>query len=236
MEKGSRILIIILIIALALVSLFTVYENQNKEEQTMDVQGSYSTKVAPDQAEINFNVVTDGNTALEAEQKNSEISNNLIKALKASGLTDKDIETVNYYSNKKTVWENNQYVEKGFEVVNSMRIKTKNLSQVGSLIDLASKNGVDSIDSLSFTLSEDRKEQIYQDALAKASQNARERADKIAQAIGFKIKGVKSISLTQPITPIYYANAVSKDSMNPTPIEPQQVDLNVEVTVVFKIA
>lgn len=238
MENKSTILTVILAIGLILVSLFLIYQTKTQDVNTINVAGSYSTKADPDQAEINFRVITRGTTALEAQQTNSNIADNLVKALKAAGLTDKDIETVSYNSNVRSVWENNSYVEKGFEVVNSMKITTKNLDQVGSLIDLASKNGVDTIDGLTFTLSETKKEQTYQDALAKAGENARQRAEALGKSVGFKVDGIKSISLESPMIPIYASQMVF-DSMAKgaaeTPIQPESVNLNVNVNVVFKI-
>ncbi len=240
MENKNTILTIILAIGLVLVSLFLVYQTKIAETKTIDVIGSYSTNVDPDQAEITFNLVTTSSTLLEAQQMNLRLANDLVTQLKNSGLTEKEIQTISYYSNKKTVWENNKYVEKGYEVVNSMQIKTKNLDKIGDYIDLASKNGVENINNLQFTLSEAKKEEIYQDAIAQAGKNARDRADRLGETVGFRVKGVKSISLNNLIQPpIYFANALGAKEMSAqadsTPIQPQQVNIDVTVDVIFNI-
>jgi len=241
MENKNTILTIILAIGLVLISLFLIYQTKVEEIKTIAITGSYSTKVDPDQAEITFNLITRADTILEAQQMNLELANNLIKVLLEDGMTEKEIQTINYYTNKRTVWENNKYVDKDFQVINSMQIKTKNIDKIGKYIDLASKNGVENINNLQFTLSEEKKEEIYQEALAKAGENARERAKKLGLSVSFKIKGIKSISLETPITPYYrYYNtdmltAESTAKREETPIQPEQVNINANVNVVFKI-
>ena len=239
MKNKSIILGIIVIVAILLIGgLFLIYQSQTAEAKTITVDGTYHSTVQPDQVEIIFRVLTRADNAQEAQKKNSEISNKLIKSLKESGLSDKEIETLDYNSNKRTVWENNSYVEKGYEVTNSIKIKTKEINKIGTFIDLASKSGVENIDSLTFTITESKKEELYQEALAQAGKNAKDRADKLASAVGFKIKGIKSLYLNFP-TPIYYGGPVyataEKDMALQTPIPPKSIDVDATVSIIYEI-
>jgi hypothetical protein len=239
MKNNNNILPAILAIGLILVSLFVAYQLKNDSENTISVTGSYQTDVDPDQVEITFRVLSDASTAETAAKLNSDKANNLVNALKNAGLEEKDIQTISYYSNKNTVWENDRYVDKGYQVVNSMKITSKQIKRIGNLIDVAISNGAEGIDSLAFTLSEEKKEEIYQDAFGKAGDNARERADKMAESIGFKIKGVKTVSLNNPYTPYYAYDTLSypkEAAVSATPIQPQSVNIDISVNVVYEIA
>ncbi len=231
------IITLVLAIGLVLTVLLVVYQNiELKDDDTISVVGSYSTKVAPDQFEITLRVITEGNTASEAQNNNKNNANKLILALKNSGLEDKDIQTASYYTNKKTVCENGRYLEKGYETVNSIMIQTKNLDNAGNLIDISAQYGANGADSLAFTLSEEKREQTYQEALSKVGDNAKSRAEALAKSIGFKVIGVKSISLNEPRSPpYYYLDMAETKAVSDTPIQPRDVDVEVTATVVFEI-
>jgi len=94
---------------------------------------------------------------------------------------------------------------------------------------------------LYFSLSEEKKEQLYQEALVKAGENARQRVDALGKSLGFKVKAVKTVSLNGPTTPYYNNYAMNKladtteMAVAATPIQPREVDLNVMVTVTYLI-
>jgi len=126
----------------------------------------------------------------------------------------------------------------GYEAVNTIKLTIKDLTKVGIYLDILTKNGINQINSVRFDLSNDAREKAYQDALAKAGENAKSRAEGLAKGLGTHVKKIKSISLTQPMTPIYYNMAYSElkaETTATTLIQPKSVDLDVMVTVVFEI-
>ncbi len=131
MENKGIILPVILALGLIFLSSLLVYQNTEiKDQKIIQVAGSYHSNVNPDQGEITFRVITRGETAGIAQQENSKIAEGLVKSLKDAGLSDKEIQTTAYLSHRRSVWENNTYVEKDYEVTNSMQIKTKSLDKL----------------------------------------------------------------------------------------------------------
>ena len=82
---------------------------------------------------------------------------------------------------------------------------------------------------------DEKKEEIYQQALAKAGENARTRAESLAKTVGFNLKGAKSITISEPFSPPYYYLGVAELKDSSTPISPNEVNIDVSVTIIFEI-
>src|SRR3989338_8351078 len=106
MEK-TNILLVILALGLVLTSAILAFNAKSdtiirdssvqsmREAVTVSAEGKVT--VVPDEAEVYVRVTTEGETAIEAQDKNKEASNSVLKALKAKGVDEKDMETTQYY-------------------------------------------------------------------------------------------------------------------------------------------
>ncbi len=231
---------LLLVSACATEKIIVTNAEDAKDINKVSVNGFAELEVAPDQAELRFSVVIENTDVKKAQQKNSEIANQVINALKANGVSKDEIETINYFVEKVSEWENNKYVDKGYRVKNTIKVTTKKLDKVGSFIDTAVSNGVNDFDGISFELSKEAKQKVSEELLTKASEDARNKAELLTDALDVKLGKAVTISESNyDIAPSYYASIEYKsmmaDNVAPTPIQPKNVETSARISVVFQI-
>jgi uncharacterized protein YggE len=108
------------------------------------------------------------------------------------------------------------------------------IADAGGLIDAATGAGANTVDGPSLSLSDS--DALYRDALKKALDNARLKAQALAQAGGFGVGPVTTVveqgATQQPVFQSLGASAKAADS---TPVEPGTQDVTADVTVSFTI-
>jgi len=204
---------------------------------TVSVSATGSIDVAPDIAYVTAGVVTQDADATKAQRDNSAIMNALFDALKNAGLTEDDIETTNYSVYPMYNYDNNtgKSTIYGYEVRNTVRITVRELKRVGEIIDIAGQSGANTDFSIQFTLED--KDAHYNDALTKAMEEAKAKADTLAAAGGFTIVSVLSVSEgSYSYYPVYeYAAVAEADNVSRTPVSAGDLTVSATITVVYRI-
>lgn len=248
MEKlnyGLLFIAAVFVVATALLVMNpkTIQVQTEPSQHRLDVQGSYEDDVAPDKVQMNFGIVTNSSTALEAQEKNRVIANAIKDALLGKGLKADEIETVNFNVQplKTYNYKTGAYEDHGYEVRNTMRVKTQRLDLAGDLVDAASKAGANEINDIQFGLTDEKEAQVRSEFLGKAAGNAKSKAKGIADAVGVALKSPISVSESFSYAPMYRSYAmeakVAMDSAAPapTPISPGQVHVTSSVSVTYEI-
>ncbi len=203
----------------------------------ISVEGSGAVTGTPDTATISIGVTTSAKDSSEAQNTNAVKSAAIQNAIKALGINDKDISTRNY-SFRPTYSRDNSGKSKlsGYEVSNTISVKIKDLSKTGTVIDTALNNGANHINSLDFSISNTKN--LRKQALSQAIEDARDKAEIIANGLGKRIVGVKAV--TETVSPIdyrhyglmYSAKTLSEGNAS-TPIESGEVSLTATVHIDF---
>lgn len=219
------------------------------EHNTISTTGSANEKVNPDMLTISFVVETEGETASEAQAKNSKIAADAISALKALGVNEKDIKTVSYSVDVKReshyICSNESqksdcywtYVDVGYTARHSFSFDMYNFEKSGEAIDAVGKAGAN-VQSVSFGLKPETKQQVISRLLYSAAGEAKKKAESMASGVGATIVKTLSISESYSYFPIpYYAKSylAMAESAPPTPIESGSIDVSVSVSAVFEI-
>lgn len=159
-------------------------ETTQTVNKTIEVNGKGVITAKPDVASIYITVETEESTAEIAQNKNAQKVENVTKALKAIGVRDENIITQHYaidknekYNSEKQTWEPN-----GYRAYHSFTVKINDVSNVGKYIDEATKAGVTSINSVSFSISDPNV--YYKQALQAAVRNAQKSAMALSEALG----------------------------------------------------
>jgi uncharacterized protein YggE len=177
--------------------------------------------------------MTEDASAGEAVDDNAALMTAVIEAIKALGIPEDKIKTVTYSVYPNYDWELRQTT--GYRVTNMIQIEIDDLDLVGPVIDAAADAGANNIQGISFGLSDDVAEQLQTDAYVLALQNARDKADLIADTLDIEVTGVLYVSESS-YTP-YTATrsyAVSDEAMGaPTPILEGSLSVSVNVQVAF---
>ncbi|MDA3936274.1 MAG: SIMPL domain-containing protein [Actinomycetota bacterium] len=205
---------------------------------TVTSSGTGEVSASPDEAIMNFGVTAEGEDAAETLDAASATADTIIAALKDLDIDKDDLQTQNVNVWPRYDYRNDNEAPRitGYEASIMVRATLRDLGQVGEVITAATAAGANQISGPSFTLSQDA--EARDEAIVEAVDDARRRAETMAQATGKSVGDVISISETGVDVPIMYRSemdyAAAGDSMS-VPIEPGTLDIAARVTVVFEL-
>ncbi len=244
-EKTIHELIIGGIILLVVIAFLQIGEKQTiiggDNNHKISVSGTAEKEVLPDEVVLSLTVLTEGSDAQQVQDKNSQQMNTVIAALKAAGIKDNNIETSQYNLYPWQEWDQTtqKNVNKGYRLQQTIRVITTETAKAGELVDLAVKNGVNTIDSISFQLSSTKEQQVKEVLVAEATGKAKEKAKTLAKHLDVSLGDVLYVTeANYNPGPWYYNGAMKTTAMEtaaaPT-INPQQVKVSLQVNVDFEI-
>ncbi len=241
MEKNNW-LIGILVLALVVMSIAFVYYNKSggtTNQQTITSSGTSTITAIPDEASVYISINTIEKTTEESKNKNTEISNFVLDAIKRLNI-QKDIETINYNIYPEYDWSNNKQELKGYRTTNTIKVTTKFFDDLGIIVDTSVKAGATGIDSINFELSKDKQNEYKRDALAKATEDAKLKAEAIANGLGVKLGKLSSVTesgYNYVPYPLFRGEGgvAAAEKVLSTNIEPQSLEITASVNVVYQI-
>jgi uncharacterized protein len=194
------------------------------------VTGVGTITSVPDKASFTIGVQTQGMTAREALAANSEQMRRVIEAVKAAGVAKSDIKT-------QDVSVSANYADEGridgYSARNSVLVTVRNLSKAGPILDAASNAGANEV--YGPMLSRSDEDDLQAKALRGAVEDARTKAEVLAEAAGVQLGRVTALTEGSSGGPQpYYDGAVLAKSSE-APIEPGTQDTQATVTVTFAI-
>lgn len=217
----------------------TINGTISSQQEGIWVTGTGEVKVTPDLATLYIGISSREVSVALAQAKAADAMNQLIAALKANGLTEKDYQTTQFnispvysYSDIKGVSEIIAY-----EVNNTVEVKIRALDKVGTIIDAAAEAGGDltRINGINFSVEDPT--QYYDEARELAMKDAKATAQQLAQLAGVtlgKATYITQNSYTQQIYRDYYPAAMEASGA-PTPINPGETTVSLTVNVAFSI-
>ncbi|OGY44629.1 MAG: hypothetical protein A2729_03545 [Candidatus Buchananbacteria bacterium RIFCSPHIGHO2_01_FULL_39_14] len=246
-EKTTHIAIIGGIVIILALLFFNLGE-KNIIVSTQDqlgkitVTGEAETDVMPDKAQLYLTIQTEGKDAATVQQDNSKKINKVLDALKTAGVEKSQIETTSYNLYPWDEWDptTNKLIRRGYRAHHTIVVTTTDIENVGKLLDLAVKNGVNTVDNIQFTLSDQLEQKTKEQLVATASTKAKQKATTLASNLGVSLGKVLSVSESSYNPPIYYASyakAGIEDAMAApeTSLSPKSVKVNLQVNVEYGI-
>ena len=206
------------------------YAKEEPQRSTVEVMGKARVMTMPDVATMTFAVETNSIRAQLAVRENAKQIDKLLNALKDLGREKVKIKTSNF-SLTPVYDKDNRFQPRGYRVTNTVIVETKEIDQVGTFIDEASKVGVSRIGSLTFGT--DGGEKLRKEAAVQALNQAKEIAADLAKAAGLTIKKIVKISYT-PRGPAPLLRMEAMAAAARTPIEVGEITLEESVQVIFE--
>lgn len=201
------------------------------------VAGDAIVQAQPDTAILVISVVTQSKNALSAQQDNATKSERVVRAVKAAAGTGAEVKTSGYSLTPQRVYkENMPPTITGYEARNSVTVTMNDLQRVGAVIDAAALAGANNIDSVSFTLRQDRPAQDQ--ALADATREAVGKAQTIAQALGGRVVRIVEVQEDGVRPRPLVENTYARDAMvsqASTPIEVGTLEITSRVQLIAEI-
>ena len=170
------------------------YIGQNSAyKNTISVTATGDVYAKPDLAQISFSAVNNNKTAVEAMSENANKMNAVIDSIKKQGIEDKDLKTTNFSINPRYEWrKNGERVFIDYEVSQSLDVKIRDLTKIGSIIEGAAENGANQVGSLYFTV--DNQDELNAEARQKAVDEAKTKAKKLASELDVKLGKIVNFS------------------------------------------
>ena len=194
---------------------------------TVTTVGHGVVTVVPDQASISAGVHTQSTTAADALARNAKLMNAVVAALKHAGGKDLQTQQVSLYPQS----DDNGNVT-GYTADDSVSASAA-VAGAGALVDAAVAAGANTVSGPSLSISD--QDARYRDALKKAVEDARAKAQALGEAGGFGVGPVSVVAEQSSVPqPIFERAAVAK-AADATPVEPGTQDVTADVTVTFRI-
>ena len=205
----------------------------------ISVSGSGSISVEPDLAILNIGVEATGKTVSFARSEAASAMDSVVSSLKKEGILTKDIQTQQLTIYPRYDYQTNKQVLIGYSVTNTARVKVRDLSKVGKIVDNAAASGGDyvRINGISFNV-EDTDQ--YMESLRKqAVQKAQIKAEEYADSAGVKLGSLRSLTevgAQSPHMPSAMDNQMRAMSVPmESPISGGELQITVTVFTVFNI-
>jgi hypothetical protein len=202
-------------------------------ESAILVSGSGSESAKATQAKVVLGAWTEDPVAAEAVDDNAQLMASVIAALSEMGIEEDKIKTVSYSVTPNYNWETRTI--KNFRVTNMIQVEIDDIDSVGQVIDEAADAGANSIQGITFGITDAEAENLANEAYVLALQDAQAKADLIAETLDLEITGVLYVTESSyaPYTPVRsYAEADMAVSA-PTPIIEGTLSVSVNVQVAF---
>lgn len=200
--------------------------------KVITVVGQGKVTVKPDMAETSIGVRATGATVAEATGKANTDMDSVLKALKAAGIEDKDIQTSGFNLNPS---QDRNGQPNGYEVMNMLRVRIRDLSKVGAVMDAAISAGANQIYGVSFTLA--NPDTAQSQARVAAVKDAQARANELAQAAGVglgELVQVSNVVTGGPVMP-YMSGKGAAMEMSIGQMQPGELEVTMQVQVIYQI-
>ena len=170
--------------------------------------------IVPDVAKFTFEIISEGGKNLaDSQTENTKKTNDAIAFVKSKGVSTKDIKTQSYNVEPRYEYSNcspppviysegvsKEFISRacpppeivGYTVRQVVSIKVRDFNAVGDILSGVVENGANSVSQLSFTV--DDPTMVENEARAQALTNAKEKAKTMADAGGFRLGRLLSIS------------------------------------------
>jgi uncharacterized protein YggE len=207
--------------------------------RTVSVSGSGKAYLDPDIVHIYIGVHTEAEDAGAAVADNNTQSQKVVDTLKNLKIDTKDIQTTNF-----SIYPQQQYDPQGkltgtrYAVDNTVYVTLRDLEQLSDALDAVIAAGANSINGIQFDVADRTK--ALSDARKAAVADARTQAAELAQAAGLELGDIQNINTANVGYPVPMfegrggAGAVAAEAAS-VPINPGQLVVSVDVTVVYKL-
>ena len=161
-------------------------------EKSITVNGSGEIRISADTAVISLGVSARDPDVLTAQQKVNTAIAAIREALIGHGVKEENINTEYISIYALYDYTNDREQLTAYNAGSTLAVTVTEMDSVGALIDLAFASGANTLNNISFYAS--NTEEAKAEALKAAVENARKKAEILAEASGLKITGVRMIT------------------------------------------
>ncbi|HYD34709.1 MAG TPA: SIMPL domain-containing protein [Vitreimonas sp.] len=219
----------------------SINQISTNKQSTFDVQGESKVITVPDQAEVQMGISVNEATVKVAQDRANTIINDINTKLGELGIEKKNIKTENY-----SLYPNYDYSSGSGQRITSYTVNTNlvvtmsDFAKLNQAIDLATQAGANQIGSISFTLSDDKRAKVEEEARQEAISNAKDKASDLASLAGMRLGKIVNVMETPQNrfpdypTPMMMAEGKGAGGGSPTNVEPGSTTYTYTVTLSYE--
>jgi hypothetical protein len=207
----------------------------DQAERTITVNGFAKVNAKNDLAMTTVGFSNTDSDVAKAQADNKKVMDAVMADLKKLGIEDKDLRS-DYSINPQYDYTDKGQVFKGYQVVNNVTIKIRDLSKITSILGLPGKDGANQVGGLTFTI--DDTENLKTLAREKALVDAKRRAAQLSQSLGTVLGEVVAYTDYETQTEAAYygrGGGMVMDAVAPATISGGSADVGMNVSVTYKI-
>lgn len=202
--------------------------------RSVTVSATGTAVTVPDMATISTGVVSEAATAEDALRENSRAMLAVMEALRSSGVDLKDIQTTDFSVQPRYRYsqDGRPPAIEGYNVVNSVRIRVREIKDLGNVLDAVVREGSNQISGIEFEVSnaEELLDRAREDAVAKATSKARLYARAAGAGLG-EVISISEVTGGVPVRPVMMRKAIAES----VPIEAGTETLSATVTISWEL-
>ncbi|MCJ8008313.1 SIMPL domain-containing protein [Lederbergia wuyishanensis] len=209
--------------------------DSERKRDLIKVIGEGRITVQPDYANVTLGASTENKELRLAQEENAKIISDIKKALNKMGITDKQIQTKDYF-----IYPQYDYVEgkqefRTYKVEHLLQIRELQIESTGLVVDTAVQHGANTISGLKFEIS--NYDQYYKKAMSLAVINAYEKAETIADTLKVQLDKTPTLIVESPKQeggPIPLETTAFVKSAATTPIQPGTMEITSKVNAEYE--
>lgn len=208
---------------------------------TISVSADSRVSALPDVAFSTFGITVERqNTAKGAIDGVRKNMTAIIAAVKNAGVEEKDIATENFWLSPSYDYADGRQILQGYSAGQSLRVKVRNLENVGAVLTAATNAGANQAGDVTFSF--DNTDELQAKARTMAIAEAKQKAVQLAASLGVslgKLQGFSEGYSGSPQPPMLMRDmAMMKTEMAdqaPMPVPSGEQDITAQVTLTYEL-
>lgn len=236
-------LFIVIILGVAILTLLLIAIKPSSLEANiktnftkLTLTGTGVVTTTPSQATIRVGVEITGDNAQLAFKEASNIANKILNSWIEVGIPKEKIKTHRVSLDPVYEYSDRSPRLVGFKATIILSASLTDFNLASTAIALATNEGANVIEGVYFSIPSENYEKLYREALRKAVENAKEKAEVIAEALNMEIVGIESVSISGYSVPIWFKGEAAGLPTPKPPMLPGETSIQVTVTVIFLLS
>jgi len=213
-------------------------ETSSGTAATITVTGFGKARANPDRASINVGVIVAEEDITRAVEESNEIIARITDAVMGLGVEEADVQTTNF-----SIWAEDQWnretglrmEEKLYRVESTLQINVNDIEKIGRILEASITSGANNIYGLNFGIQDPSS--LGADARVRALDDARQRAQHIAQELGVTLGEVqRAVDISgASMVPFFESTGYDMGGGGAPPISEGSMTVTVSMDVTFEI-
>ena len=231
---------------------FSVNSINTNKSDLFQTTGTGEVQAVPDKATVYLGVTQNSTTADDARAKANLILNKVVSDLKVRGIKETDIKATNFSVYPVSLPQPAIMApDQGTSLIMPSRpggggtsytssanieVKASSTQLANQAIDIATRDGANVVGGVTFTFDDSKKKDLENQARIKAVQDAKQKAQNLADAAGIRLGRVINIQESQNGFPLPMAAGVKAGSTvsDQTQLNPGENKVTITVTLTFE--